>query len=141
MKRAVALPEYHDAKEFAQPSGVIDVNLDKASNLLSTPACPDDYNAAFIAGTEPTQNCEVGKPNFLQRMLGLGNSQAPPPIINGQSRTAPPATGTNAGVQNQQQPQQPQKEEKKGFWGKVVGVFKGDEKKPEPQKSTPPPPH
>jgi penicillin-binding protein 1B len=144
MKRAVALPEYHDAKEFAQPSGVIDVSLDKASNLLSTSACPDAYSAAFISGTEPTQNCESGKPNFFQRVLGLGNNQAPPAIINGPAHPATPghpAPGTNAGVQSQPPAAPPQQEQKKGFWGKVVGVFKGEEKKPEPQKTEPPKPH
>jgi penicillin-binding protein 1B len=122
---------------------VIDVSLDKASNLLSTSACPDAYTAAFISGTEPTQNCEAGKPNFFQRVLGLGGNQAPPPIINGPAHPATPghpAPGTNAGVQSQPGAAPPQQEQKKGFWGKVVGVFKGDDKKPEPQKTEPPKP-
>jgi len=144
MKRAVALPEYHDAKDFSQPSGVIDVSLDKSSNLLSTSACPDAYSAAFIAGTEPTQNCESGKPNLFQRVFGLGGNPAPPPVINGPAKTVPPGQpmpGTNAGATGQPANPQPQQEQKKGFWGKVVGVFKGDDKKQEQQKSEPPKPH
>ena len=43
MKKAVALPEYADVKSFAQPAGVVDVQLDKATNLLATPACPQTY--------------------------------------------------------------------------------------------------
>jgi penicillin-binding protein 1B len=144
MKRAVGLPAYHDAKDFSQPSGVVDVSLDKASNLLSTSACPDVYSAAFIEGTEPTQNCESGKPNMFQRVFGIGNNSAPPAIINGPANVIPPgqrpAPGTNAGV-NQQPNGQPQPEQKKGFWGKVLGVFKADEKKPGEQKSEPPKPH
>jgi penicillin-binding protein 1B len=143
MKRAIAIPEYHDAKEFAQPSGVVDVSLDKSSNLLSTAACPDTYSAAFIAGTEPTQNCEAGKPNLFQRMFGLGGSPTPPPVINGPARSQPPGTpvGTNAANGQQPAPGQPQQQEKKGFWGKVLGAFKGDDKKPAEQKSEPPKPH
>ena len=144
MKRAIAVPEYRDAKEFAQPSGVVDVSLDKASNLLSTSACPDSYSAAFITGTEPTQNCEAGKPNLFQRVFGIGGNNTPPPIVNGPAQKIPPGhamPGTNAGVPGQQQPAQPQQEQKKGFWGKVLGVFKGDEKKPDQQKSDPQKPH
>jgi penicillin-binding protein 1B len=144
MKRAVALPAYKDAKEFAQPSGVIDVSLDKSTNLLSTSSCPDAYSAAFIAGTEPSQNCESGKPNLFQRMLGIGGNSTPPPIVNGPPRVQGPGQhavpGTNAGVQGQPQNPAPQPEQKKGFWGKVLGAIKGDDKKNE-QKNDSQNPH
>src|SRR3981081_7928 len=55
MKKASALPQYSDMKGFAQPTGVVDVQLDKATTRLATPACPDDYTAAFVAGTEPRE--------------------------------------------------------------------------------------
>src|SRR6202040_1391790 len=58
MKKAVALPQYTDVKSFDQPAGVVDVQLDKLTNRLATPSCPDDYNAAFIAGTEPNVTCD-----------------------------------------------------------------------------------
>ena len=41
MKKAVALPQYADVKPFRQPTGVVDVQLDKATNRLATPACPE----------------------------------------------------------------------------------------------------
>jgi len=53
MKRAIALPQYSNVKDFSQPSGVVDVQLDKMTNRLANAACPDTYTAAFIAGTEP----------------------------------------------------------------------------------------
>ncbi|HEY7617767.1 MAG TPA: transglycosylase domain-containing protein, partial [Terriglobales bacterium] len=34
MKKAVALPQYSDVKAFSQPSGVVDVQLDKITNRL-----------------------------------------------------------------------------------------------------------
>jgi len=60
MKKAVALPQYSEVKSFTQPSGVVDVQLDKQTNLLATPACPETYTSAFIAGTEPNQTCDQG---------------------------------------------------------------------------------
>src|SRR5438445_7968661 len=53
MKKAVALPQYSDVKPFTQPSGVADVPLDKITNRLATPSCPETYTAAFVAGTVP----------------------------------------------------------------------------------------
>src|SRR5438132_11712247 len=53
MKRAVQLPAYRNPQPFTAPTGVVSVNLDKITNRVATPACPDDYYAAFITGTEP----------------------------------------------------------------------------------------
>ncbi len=43
MKRAVKLPQYADAEGFPAPSGVVQVQLDKVTNRLATPSCPQDY--------------------------------------------------------------------------------------------------
>jgi len=58
MKKVVNLPQYKNAKPFTPPPGVMMVKLDKATNLVSTSACPDSYEAAFIEGTEPKETCE-----------------------------------------------------------------------------------
>src|ERR1700676_662659 len=71
MKKAVVLPRYADVRAFSQPAGVVDVQLDKTTNLLATPACPEDYSAAFIAGTEP------GNAGFLQPGLRFRRRQGP----------------------------------------------------------------
>jgi penicillin-binding protein 1B len=115
MKKAEALQRYSDMKQFSQPTGVVDVQLDKVTNLLATPTCPQTYTAAFITGTEPTNTCDqgAGGPGVLSRILGLGNEQAQPP------NSANGASG--------------QPEKKKGFFGKIAGIFK-DEK-----QSAPPP--
>src|SRR6202035_1869387 len=47
MKRAAEFSRYSDMKPFSQPSGVVDVQLDKITNRLATPTCPDDYDSAF----------------------------------------------------------------------------------------------
>jgi penicillin-binding protein 1B len=118
MKKAVALPQYSDAKAFPQPSGVVDVQLDKATNLLATPACPETYTAAFVAGTEPSQTCDqgTGVRGFFSRMLGIGGEKALPP-------PQPGVPGQNS-AQNGANPADQQK--KKGFLGKIVGIFKDD---------------
>lgn len=140
MKRAVALPGYREVTGFQQPSGVVDVQLDKITNRLATAACPETYTAAFIAGTEPKDTCEQsGDPrNVFQKLFGMG--QPPPAIVNGPARVLPPGVqGQQAAAQQQPSPvpQQPQ-EKKKGFFGKLAGFFGGgdkkDEKPPEPQK-------
>ena len=131
MKKAVTLPAYSDVKPFTQPEGVIDVQLDKITNRLATPTCTDDYTIAFVAGTEPHDTCEQtagGVQGFFSRVFGGNSEKALPPPTGNQ----PPASGV-----------QPQSEEeakkKKGLFGKIVGVFKGDSNNPKNDKNTPSP--
>jgi len=130
MKKAVTLPRYSDVKPFPQPEGVVDVQLDKITNRLATPSCPDTYTIAFVAGTEPRDTCDQsgGVQGFFSRMFG-GNSEKalPPPTTNGNPQ---PATG----VQSEEEASK-----KKSFFGKIVGVFKGDTTSPKNDKNTPPP--
>jgi penicillin-binding protein 1B len=74
MKNAIQLSEYSDTNEFTPPEGVQVVTLDKATNLLADPACPDDYSAAFLDGTAPTDTCDhpTDHRNILQKIFGLG---------------------------------------------------------------------
>jgi penicillin-binding protein 1B len=127
MKKAVKLPQYSDMKPFSQPSGVVDVQLDKATNRLATPSCPETYTAAFVAGTEPRDTCDqaTGVRGFFSRIFGLGNDKALPP----------PPSGNQAGSQTGQQTaeQQDPNKKKKGFFGKIAGIFKDD------KASSPPP--
>jgi penicillin-binding protein 1B len=117
MKKAAALPRYSDMKPFSQPTGVVDVQLDRITNLLATPSCPQTYSAAFIIGTEPTSTCDQGNGihGILSKILGLGNPQPDPP---------PAQAADQSG------------EKKKGFLGKIAGMFK-DDKKPDPPPKPP----
>ncbi len=123
MKKAAALPQYADMREFTQPTGVVDVQLDKTTNRLATPACPDDYTSAFLAGTEPRDTCDeqAGVKGFFSRLLGGGDKTVPQ-----QAQAAPVGTDPNA--------QDPKK--KKSFFGKVAGIFK-DDKAPAPVSKPP----
>ena len=119
MKKASTLPRYADMKEFSQPTGVVDVQLDKVTNLLATPSCPETYTSAFIVGTEPTSTCDQsgGAKGVLSRIFGLGNEQVQPPPSNGQQAADP---------------------KKKGLFGKIAGIFKDDKQTaPSPAKPVP----
>ncbi len=81
MKQAVQLPQYSDTSEFQAPTGTIVETLDKNTNLLADEACPDDYTAAFLDGTEPTESCDHKglsgdeHRNIFQKIFGLGKSK------------------------------------------------------------------
>jgi len=130
MKKAVTLSQYSDAKPFSQPSGVVDVQLDKSTNLLATPSCPETYSVAFIAGTEPNETCDqgTGMRGFFSRVFGLGGEKALPPPPPGVQPVAQQGTAANPG-------DDPKK--KKGFFGKIAGIFKDDKPSNEPPPKPP----
>jgi len=125
MKKAVALPQYSNVKEFTQPAGVVDVQLDRTTNLLATPACPETYNAAFVVGTEPSTTCEqgTGAKGFFSKIFGLGGDKALPPPAPGQPGVATAGQGA-----------EPDPKKKKGFLGKIAGIFKDDKTADPPPK-------
>src|SRR3989454_6571925 len=85
MKKAIALPQYSDVRAFNQPEGVVDVRLDKITNRLATPSCPDTYTIAFVAGTEPHDTCDQsgGVQGFFSRIFGGNSERALPPSGEG----------------------------------------------------------
>jgi len=74
MKRAVQLPQYSDTNDFSAPDGVEVVKINEASSLLSDETCPDGFDAAFLAGTAPTQPCDhpAEQRNIFQKIFGGG---------------------------------------------------------------------
>ena len=130
MKRAVKLAQYSGAKEFTAPSGVVTVQLDKVTNLLATPSCPEDYTVAFIAGTEPKQSCDQASADhrgFFTKIFGLGSPQvaAPPPGTNGPVVAGAPGAPNGQAAQNQEEQG---KKKKRGFFSRLFGKGEnGDE--------------
>ncbi len=154
MKAAVKLPQYSDTREFTAPAGVSVVQLDKDTNLLADASCPSKtYTAAFLEGTEPTDTCDHingDQRNVFQKLFGLGDKTSLPALPNGSRPTvvAAPAAGppvqSVAGQTSAQSPSptvaddtQPKK--KRGFFGRLFGGGKNDEKKPAPETSQPQP--
>jgi len=131
MKHAAALPQYEDTTAFTPPSGIIGVKLDKVTNRLATATCPEFYSAAFIAGTEPKETCDQAtaqQRGFFSRLFGLGPKPQPP--------LTPPASASAPTSGSAQASGEDLTKKKKGFFGKILGVFKGgdDQKKgPGPQ--------
>ena len=146
MKNAVKLPQYSDTQLFDPPAGVTEVTLDKATNLIADASCPDDYTAAFLDGTQPTGTCDHpngDQRNIFQKMFGLGGNQSAPPIPPPPANVVQPKppSGTNPangenGAQNQTEP----KKKKKGFFGKIFGAFKDDDKNQNQQPNQAPQP-
>ena len=128
MKRAVKLPQYSDTKEFSAPEGVVTVTLDKVTNRLATPSCPEDYTVAFIAGTEPKETCEQSfgdHRGFFTKIFGLGTPAvaAPPPNTNGPAQAAAGAPGQipRPGGDSTQAQAPSEKKKKRGFFSRLFG--------------------
>jgi penicillin-binding protein 1B len=146
MKRALAYREYHDAKPFRAPDGIVTISIDPQSGMPATPSCPTSRPEVYIAGTQPVGACplhggrqgtnvagwEVGPGNAAQPAAAPGGStdsglkateggsgaQAPA-VRRGQSQaaaSAPPAPPQAA----EQQPKPP----KAGFFRRLLNVFK-----------------
>jgi penicillin-binding protein 1B len=136
MKRAILLPNYSDAKPFSPPDGVVQLSIDKITNSIATPACPDDYNMAFLEGTQPTQTCEQATGdhrNFVQKLFGLQPTPLPPPAISSNNGASPPSRPPES---SQAAPQQvasqgnsETKPKKKGFFGRIFGSSKDNKDK------------
>jgi len=124
MKKASALSQYADMRSFSQPSGVVDVQLDKGTNRLATPSCPETYTAAFVAGTEPRETCDQssGVGGFFSHILGLGEKPLPPPPQGAQATAGESPTSQDA------------EKKKKGLFGKIVGIVKEDKFSASPSK-------
>jgi penicillin-binding protein 1B len=117
MKKAAALPQYANMTDFSQPTGVVDVQLDKVTNRLATPNCTDDYISAFVAGTEPHDTCDAqaGMKGFFSKLFNGGDKPVTPP---------PTGEPQSANAQDPNNP--PDQKKKKGLFGKIAGIFKDD---------------
>jgi penicillin-binding protein 1B len=151
MKAAVKLPQYSDTREFAAPSGVTIVQLDKDTNLLADASCPDKtYNAAVLDGTEPTDTCDHlngDQRSIFQKLFGLGGDKntlpalppgshqvivSPAVVAVAPAATQPPGQSPSPTVADDTQPKK-----KKGFFSKLFGGGKNDDKKTSPPPQQP----
>ena len=142
MKKAVALPQYSDTKEFVPPDGLVQVSLDKTTNLLADASCPNDYTATFLEGTQPTDTCDHSngdQRNLFQRIFGFGEKPANPGPMPATAPTAQPAAPaqppTTATVAPNQPPPAAEKPKKKpGFFRRLFGGGKKDEDQQQQQQ-------
>jgi penicillin-binding protein 1B len=149
MKRAVELPQYRNTQPFEPPPGVVQAVIDPQSGQLATPSCPQTESEYFIAGTEPTQYCQLhgggvsqsAPVSWLAHLFGKGPSPPPPaanpaPANVNNGATPPAAVQAPPAPQTPENPPQEPGEEsqkKKSILGRIFGIFGGE--KPPPDKS------
>jgi penicillin-binding protein 1B len=156
MLKATALPAYRDVQDFAPPDGVQSVIIDADTQQLATPNCTNTRTEVYVAGSAPTEFCELhgghaagtSTGSWLSRIFGGGEPKAPadpnakpagtydpnrPPNATGQ---APQPAGASSA-----QPEQ----KKKNPFKRIFGIFGGKKKdsdqatsKPKPENGDPP---
>ena len=146
MKRAVLVPGYRSPQNFMPPAGVKEVTIDPQTGQLATPSCPTNRDEVFVAGTEPTEYCQLhGGPalsqippvSWLAHLFGKSQPPAPgqtPPPPAGAAVNAPP--GQPPGSNPAGNAPADDKNKKKNFLHRVFGIFGGSKK---PSDTTPKP--
>jgi penicillin-binding protein 1B len=138
MIKATKLPGYRDAKEFEKPDGVDSLIIDSETLQVATPNCPLTREEVYVAGSEPTQLCEVhgghsqatSSGGFLSHIFG-GGSPKPPVQASVDANGNPIPADTQAAGQGDQTAKSPEK--KKNAFQRIFGIF-GDKKKKDPEK-------
>ena len=139
MKRAIALPAYHDVKPFEMPDGVTKVTIDPETLALATPECPTTREEVYIHGTEPTEFCPLhgghmasdsAPGSWLSHIFGGGDKSkgADGDAAAGHPSSTPPSTADN---------QPPEEENKKGVLRRIFGIFGGKKDADKKQSGSP----
>jgi penicillin-binding protein 1B len=150
MIRATALPAYRDVNDFAMPEGVQSVLIDPESLELATPNCPATREEVYVAGSAPTQFCELhGGSNavsaagsWLSHIFGGDQAKQPQTDAQGKPVTAydpnrpPNATGQGT-LPPSLDPSAQGGEKKKNPLQKIFGIFGGKKKDPDKAKPQP----
>ena len=144
---------YRDVKDFAMPDGVQSVVIDPESLQLATANCPTTREEVYVAGSAPTEFCELHGGHGLTTSTGSVLSQ----IFGGQTKT--PQTNTDGQVVMKSDPNRPpdatgqpgqpgdpsapDADKKKNPLKKIFGIFGGtkkelDKAKPKPEKGDSP---
>ena len=140
MIKATSLPGYRDVKPFEKPDGVDSILIDSDTLEIATPTCPVTREEVYIAGSQPTQLCELhgghgpggGVGSFLSHIFG-GGSPKPPQSVGANGAPGEQAqNGQNGNDPNGVQPATTT-EKKKGPLQKIFGIF-GGKKKKDPDK-------
>ena len=138
MKRALTLRDYRTPKEFEPPEGIVTMDVDPLSGQPATPNCPSTKLEYFIAGTEPVgQRCYLhggGQPS-MTHVSGWDQPSASPSsnaeVASSSTVHDPGAVRLPAKTASREPsasapgaPQAEKPKEKKGFFQRLLGVFK-----------------
>jgi penicillin-binding protein 1B len=153
MNHATALTVYRDVKDFDAPEGVQSVLIDPESLELATSNCPTTRQEVYVAGSAPTQYCELHGSHNVFSSAGswlshvFGGGQPKEPAKDGDAKPAPydpnrPPNATGQGQPPEQVDAKDKEEEKKkNPLKKIFGIFGGKKKdsdKPKPDESSQP---
>jgi penicillin-binding protein 1B len=137
MKGALAFREYHDAKPFEAPDGIVTISIDPQSGMPATSSCPTSRPEVYIAGTQPVGACPLhggqgtnvagwdvappagaagASPENAAKTPGVPSPQAARPTQARAEPSVPAAPPQTA----EQQP----KPQKRGFFRRLLNVFK-----------------
>lgn len=143
MMRATALPAYRDVKDFDKPEGVDTTVIDVDTLEVATPNCPVTREEVYVAGSEPTQLCELhggghgpvtAAGSFLSHIFGGGSSNSNANNgAAGQNQPADKGGAPGAAGPNGQVSPAKATEKKKGPLQRFFGIF-GDKKKKDSAK-------
>lgn len=148
MIKATSMSPYSNVKDFTMPDGVQSVVIDPESLQIATPNCPTNREEVYIAGSAPTDFCELHGGHGLSTSTGSVLSQ----IFGGQPKTStttdasgqvvmksdpnrpPNATGQPGATAD---PNAQDGDKKKNPLSKIFGIFGGKKKEPDKAKSKP----
>jgi len=127
MVRAHKHRAYRDVTDFAIPDGVVSAQIDAASGLLATSACPKVQTEFYLLGTQPVQFCPL-HPGGSTEIAGWGDNPTPSPAGGSNVPVQParlnPDPSAQAQAQNQQPPNQPPPQKKPSLLDKFKSIFK-----------------
>src|SRR5215831_7774978 len=109
------------------PDGIVAAEICPVSGKLATDNCENRRRRYFAAGTTPIEYCDVHRPSFFQRILGLSASRAPQqPAPSGiEDEQAPAAAAATTGepanppASTPGAPGQKPPAKKRGFWSRI----------------------
>jgi penicillin-binding protein 1A len=140
---------------FAPPRGIASTEVCRLSGLLPNRGCRDVdvidhegnverrsmvYTDYFVRGQVPTGVCPLHPgESLIGKFAGIFGKDGPPPTPVGATGLPPagassaPAAEATCGTPQAEPPKQvePDKKKKRGFWAKVFGVGKDDDKEDE----------
>jgi len=129
MKRAHKFRPYSQAGPFAAPEGVVAVEVDPASGKLASASCgPNKRAEYFLAGTQPLETCGGGS------VTQVASWNAEPPSAAASEDADKPAAAPRRVASRrvdsvpvtsiEPEKQTPADKPKRGFFGRILEVFK-----------------
>jgi membrane carboxypeptidase/penicillin-binding protein len=108
------------------PAGVVPGVICPESGKLATEYCATPRRRYFATGTLPIEYCDVHRPSFFQRILGLSAGRAPqqpPPSIDenepAQAAAAAAAEAAKPQASTAANPAPKPPVKKRGFWSRI----------------------